>query len=225
MKRNFKALALALFAVLVVGAVTASGASAKFTSGSDDTTLTATAIGNQVFETVGTANEESKVECEKVSVDGATIGTETNEITVEPTYENCSISLKGLGTFIAQVDTNKCHYLFTTKTEEAIHITCETEGATQIEVTAFILGKFRKCLDIHAQTPTEPWLKYVNGTNPETGKMDVKVVSEVNGITYEKTASCAFGTIEANDARYTGEVTVTGDDANGKPVDVTKDEV
>lgn len=215
MTRNLKALGLALVAAFALSAVVASGASAatSFTSGSDSTILTSKAIGNQVFST-----GESTVSCEEVTTDNTTTGTSATEITAEPTYSgNCKITIGSLGTLNATIDMNGCHYLFTIGTE--VHILCP-EGK-QIEVTATILGTPRKCLDIHAQTPTSPVVHYINATNAATGKMDVEVESTVEGITYEKTGSCAFGTIEGNDANYKGKVTITGETGTGAAVDVT----
>jgi hypothetical protein len=123
-----------------------------------------------------------------------------------------------LGTLNATIDMNGCHYLFTTEEAVGVHILCP--ATKDIEVTAKILGSFRKCLTIHPQTPTSPVVHYRNGTDPATGKMDVEIESTVEGITYEKVGSCAFGTTEANDAHYVGRITVTGDGPSG-PVDVT----
>lgn len=207
--RNLKAFGLALVAAFALSAVIASAASAEFTSGSDNTTLSATSVGNQVFET----GSGSKVSCPAVSVDGASLGTVASEITAEPTYSGaCTVE-----SFEAKIDTNGCHYLFTTTATSNVHILCP-EGSA-IEVTAKILGSFRQCLKIHAQTPTNALVDYSNGTSG--GKMDVTIKSTVTGITYERLGLCQGSTNEANDATYTGEVTVTGKDAEGNAVDVT----
>lgn len=209
MIRNLKVLGLALTAVFALSAVLASAASAEFTSESPQTELTATALEEQVFTGAG-----AEVTCTEVSVHG-TIGEVQKEVTVEPTYGgHCTVN-----GFPAKVDTNECHYLFTTIEEVGVHILCP-EGK-QIEVTAEILGSFRKCLDIHAQTPTEPVVHYRNKTNPITEKMDVEIESTVHGITYERTGLCQGEVNEANDAHYIGRVTVTGDDSEGNPVGVT----
>jgi hypothetical protein len=222
MKRNLQVFGLVAAAVAVaLSAVVASAASAHFTFGADSTTLTATALTNQVFETTGTLGENSKASCESVAVGNETFGTEQTEVTAHPTYGgNCTVNIEGLGSLTAEVITTGCNFVFTTTSSENVHLECET--GKQIEVTAFILGKFRKCLDYHAQTPTVALVDYHNGTNAATGKMDVEVESTVEGITYEKTGSCAFGTTEGNDAKYTGRVTVTAHNAVGESVDGTK---
>jgi hypothetical protein len=224
MKRNLKVFGLALVMAAALSAVVASAASAHFTFGADATTLTASATNNQVFfETTGTPGENAVVSCTAIGVTGGPFGTEESELTVHPIYGGtCTVNIEGLGNLTAEILTTGCNYIFTTSvTSENIHIECET--GKQIELTAFILGKFRKCLDFHAQTPTVPVLHYYNQTDPATGKMDIEIESTVSGITYEKTGSCAFGTTEGNDARYTGNVTVTCDEeGTNNPVDCTK---
>lgn len=216
MIRKLTPFALALVAALAL----ASPASAEFTSGSATTTYTAAALENQVF----TTNSGSvKVTCTAIGFDHTGTTTKNEEsITVEPTYGGCTISLAKIGTFEALVDTNECHFLLTTVEAEALHILCP--AGKQIELTAKILGAYRKCVDVHAQTPTHPVLVYTNGTNAATGKMDFEVRPVVFGITYEKTGSCAIETIEANDLEYFGNFTVTGHDTKtDEAVDVTKD--
>jgi hypothetical protein len=223
MIRNLKVLGLALVAAFALSAVVASAASAHFTSGADSTTLTATALNEQVFVTHGTPGENTEVKCTQVSVTGGPFGTDETELTVHPTYGGtCTITVEGVGSGLtAEVKSNGCNYIFTTTLTNNIHIEC---GANEsIEVKAFILGKFRNCLDVHAQTPTTALVDYFNHTNPATGKMDVEIESTVDGITYEKTGSCAFGTTEGNDAEYNGNVTVTCDEeGTNTPVDCTK---
>jgi hypothetical protein len=222
MKRNLKVFGLAMMVAVALSAVVASAASAHFTSSSDTTTLTALGLSIQLFATTGTAGENSEVQCTEVEVSGGTFGTEATELTIHPIYTHgiCTVSIEGLGSLGAEVITNGCNYVLTTATAENIHIECET--GKQIEVTAFILGKFRKCLDIHAQTPTTALVDYYNGTNSDTGKMDFDIEFTTSGITYEKTGSCAFGTIESNDGYYGGNVRLTGHDPGFGPVDVTK---
>jgi hypothetical protein len=217
MKRNLKILGLAMAVAAALSAIAVSVSSANFTTGSDATTLTLTTLDYQVFETLGTSGENAEVRCESITAGNETFGTESTELTVHPTYSgNCALFIEGLGFLSPEIITKGCNYIFTTTETENIHIECET--GKQIEVTAFILGKFRKCLDIHEQTPTTAHVDYHNGTDAATGKMDFEIESTVEGITYEKTGSCAFGVIEANDARYTGQVTVTG---HNSPVGLT----
>jgi hypothetical protein len=222
MKRNLEVFGLALVMAVALSAVVASAASAHFTFGADSATLTATALNNQTFRTTGTPGETSEVSCTAIGVGSATFGTEETELTAHPEYGGtCTITVEGILTGVAaQVITKGCNYIFTTTAADNVHLECD-EGK-QIEITAFILGKFRPCLDIHAQTPTIALVDYHNGTNAATTKMDVEVEWTVTGITYEKTGSCAFGVIEGNDAKYTGNFTLTAHNSLGEPIDVTK---
>lgn len=212
MIRDLKALGLMLFVGLALGAVPASAAAAQFTSGSDSTTLMA-----KTLTTLRFLSGEEEWACKELSLDGASLGTAQGEVTAEPTFGSCITTAPGVGTAEAKLDTNGCHLLLTA--EKEIHIICP-EGK-QIEVTEKILGSFRKCLDIHAQTPTTSSVDYINKTNEATGKMDIEVVSTVQGITYEKTGSCAFGATEENDWEFIGTFTLTGVNSISEPVDVT----
>ena len=219
MIRNLKTLGLALVAAFALSAVLASAASAEFTFDEAASTLTAKGVSpTQKFViTDSEGEEEGKSTCEEVGVGsgGTGLGTVESEITIEPVYsEDCTLSL-GEATFEAEVDANGCHYLFTTETLNAVHIICSNEEGTEaegksIEITAKILGSYRQCIKIHAQTPTEPTIHYDNKTNSETGKMDVLMTVTVKGITYEKVGLCKGEVNESNNADYEGEVTVTG---------------
>jgi hypothetical protein len=222
MKRNLKVPGLAMMVAVALSAVVASGASAHFTFGAGSATLTATVLNNQIFRTTGTPGENSEASCTAIGVGSATFGTEEAELTAHPEYGGtCTITIESIFAGVAaQVITKGCNYIFTTTATDNFHIECE-EGK-QIEITAFILGKFRPCLDIHAQTPTTALVDYHNGTNAATTKMDIEVEWTVTGITYEKTGSCAKGVIEGNDAKYTGNFTVTAHNSLGEAIDITK---
>lgn len=213
MRHKLGLLGLVAIAALALSAVTASTAvSAEFTSGSDNTELTAQALSIQLF-----TEEEAHWECEKVSLDETTLGTAQSEITAAPTFGACTTGDAIHGSLPAQIDVNGCHFLLTAVGQ--LHLVCP-EGA-EIKVTEKILGTFRQCLDIHAQTPTTSNIDYTNVTDSVTGKTDIKVESTIEGITYEKTGSCAFGDIEKNDWIFEGQFTLTGVNAStGKPVDV-----
>lgn len=236
MRRNLKVLGLALVAAFALSAIASGSASAEiatFTSGSPWTTLTATALNTQTF-TAGTR----AVKCESVVADNASMGEDQSTITVEPTYgktvkseefteaetneTECEIETP-TAKFKAMVHTNGCHYKFTAggTVDGSVHIECPV--GKEIEVTIDILGKFRPCLDIPAQTPTTPTVTYTNETylDEEKNVWDVKVTSHVEGVKYTETGVC--GTEVKNNANYTGEVTVKGFNTAGTPVDVTWD--
>lgn len=218
MKRNLKALGLALVAAFALSAVLASAASAEFTSATGGATLKATALTPQVFKIYNTSPGNAEVSCNKISVTGTAPAAST-ELTVEPHYEECTVTDEhtGLTNQPANVTNNGCDYLFTTHAGENVHIVCP--GGGSIQITPIILGAERKCLDVHAQTPTVNTVNWINGT-ASTGAMEVTLESEVDGITWEKTGLCAETTLEGNDAKYEGKVTITAE-SGGLPVDVT----
>jgi hypothetical protein len=229
MSRNLKALGLALLAAFALSAVAASAASAHtvatFTSGSDWTILHSKAENVQVFK-----EGAIEVKCSSIAVDGS-MGTDEASITVTPTYgvttdttgaTECKLVALG-SEFEAQVHTNGCHYLFTAggETDGEVHITCPT--GQSIEVTGDILGKWRPCIDVGAQTPTTPTVTYTNETEVTGGinVWDVTVKSDAKKIHYTKTGLCGSGLF--TEAEYTGAVTVWGTDTAGKAVNVTWD--
>lgn len=214
MKRNLKPLGLSLVAAMALGAVMASGASAEFT-------YEFGVVSWRVTPTVNTeiVSSESSLSCSGLTGAGGPSLQVEKEATVEPKYSGCTITIGSLGTLGAEIDTNGCHYLFTTDTEVGLHLLCP-EGK-QMEITAKILGTFRKCLDIHAQTPTSPFVHYRNQLNATTNKWDVEFETTVSGTTTEKTGSCAFGTIEENGATLSGKVTYEGIKGGGEPGNMT----
>ncbi|HST70742.1 MAG TPA: hypothetical protein VLI94_13935 [Solirubrobacterales bacterium] len=100
MIRKFKALGLAMVAVLALSAIGVSTAQAQFTASSYPATVTATSeLGNDVITTEG-----GSVEC-KSQFEG-TLTEASNTLTVTPTYTNC----KAFGFTSATVNMNGCKY-------------------------------------------------------------------------------------------------------------------
>ncbi len=208
MTRKLKLFAALFSVVCVVGAANAALASAEFISGSEETQLTAKALSTQAF-----TSEKFNFNCTGVAFD-ATMDLAQSEINATPTYTGCKLSAPEVA---VKVDTNGCSYLLT---KGLTHILCP-EGK-QVEITAEIVkGIFSKCISIPAQTPTSATTTYVNGTNAETGKMDVEVTMSLEGVTYEKKGACGSGA--ADSASLSGNITLTGDGPEGS-VDVTEAE-
>jgi hypothetical protein len=137
MIRNFKALGLALVAILAMGAVVAGSASAageRFHSEKTATILTGVNEGIHVF---GLPNNSFKVECSVGEFKGTSLGeggTTTNKTTtLHPTYSGCNSSLGA-----ATVDTAGCNYVFGSETTAAKHLPVEIEctAGSTIKVTA-----------------------------------------------------------------------------------------
>jgi hypothetical protein len=228
MRRNLKALGLALVAVFALSAVAASAALAvpKFTSSTDWTVLSASAKNSQVFE-----DEANGVSLNCTSVGGSgSMSTDQTTVTFTPTYgvttdttgaSNCKGTIAGF-TVDLQVHMNGCDYLFTAAAGDGT-VKVECPVGKQIEITCDILGAWRQCIDIAAQTPTVPTVDFTNGTKVEAGKTvwDVTLKSTATGVTYTKTGLAGSGTFHS--AKYTGEVTVTAKDTAGVPASITFD--
>ncbi len=214
MKLNLKTLGLALVAAFALSAVAVSAASADFITTNDGTTvLTAEATETQVIKNA----EGVEFKCTSVAFDGSISGTTAETVTVEPTYSGCTIVLPGVGTESLFIDTNGCHYMFTTNTET--HIVCPT-GKKIVWTAELVKGVKSKCIEIGEQTPTTPEVHYLN--NALTGNaMDFEIESTLSGITYNKTGPC--GTTTNNDMTIIGTVTIKGKDSvTGAQVGVTK---
>lgn len=231
MNHKLKVLGLALFAVLAVGAMTASGASAhKFASNVNTAYLTAEADpdggGTQSFWTT-TAEPNEHLDCTNVNVNGMFTGegggTEATSVTVEPLYTGCTATKPGLGTVAMTMTPHGCTYKFTgvtskdiTNKESAeVHLECPV-GVTGIEtdVTALKIS----CVDIEPQT-----LHGVTYVNRNTGKEEITIELDIHGIhsTTTETAACDEGT--HTNGLYKGNITVKGyeDAAHTKQANIT----
>jgi hypothetical protein len=133
MKRNLKALGLALVAMVAMSAIVAQAAQAKF-----DTFRTFPAGSNAFVKMTADPTEPGQIltfvsggfslNCKKIALNKATITDKTTEITGEPEYTECTNSLGGAAT----VKANGCHFRFTSETNEKehaeVHLMCGTEG-------------------------------------------------------------------------------------------------
>ncbi len=213
MIRNLKALGLAVLAVCALGAVSASSASAFFTSSVEHVSVSGSQTTNHVFTTsVGT------VTCKKATFAGTSIGTAkegqftTESQTVTPTYGECTAF--GFG---ATVTTTGCTYKFTrTGTDGTgtpigpVHVECEAGKKIKIVAAGFCT------MEVGPQTP-EGHVSFKTTFPPGNGLTveDVDVKSTVTGIKYE--GNCGSGT----NGTYSGEATVRGFNTAGEPVNVT----
>ncbi len=214
MIRNLKVLGLALAAVFAMSAMAAQAAMAsgeRFHSDEDPTVITASnaGLGNHVFTAQGVP-----VECETATFAGTQTGSTAEEITVHPTYSNCSV----IGVPVTVVTTG-CNYILYSETGENTH-TSTTDAPVKIECTEGheLYFEAAKC-KITIETPqTVRGVTYSNeGT--ETSKKDIRVTASTDTIKYvaENTAGIGFkcGTLGIElgtheDATYTGAVTAKG---------------
>jgi hypothetical protein len=149
MIRNFKALGLALVAILAMSVVVASAAQAekteaKITSQTNvyPLQLSATStVGNEIFNTAG-----GKVEC-KGSY-SASVGAASANVTATPTYTEC----KAFGFVAATVTMNGCAYKFNLTTivkadEYLAHVDLVCPAGKSVVITAGTCE-----VVVHAQT-------------------------------------------------------------------------
>lgn len=215
--RNLKALGLALVAVLALGALTASASSAHvFTS--DSTTGTTYFTGedevqNEFSTPAGT------VTCTTVSFKGKAAGTEQSEVTVHPSYSNCTHSVLGEVTVV----TTGCDYLLKGATDEknmaTVKVVCEAGKAITIQTS---IG----CdLKIGEQSLSSA-VSYANAGGGGS-KEDITVTNTAKEIKYTKVATsfgaCFFVGGNGSDGEYKGPVTVRGydDEAHKNQVNIT----
>ena len=184
MTRKSKTLGLVLGAVLALSAVTASAASAGnhiFQSHVTPLILTGenTMGSNQIFG----LTEKYDVSCSKVKVNGTETGTEREETTVHPVYNNeeatCSVPL--LAGLTARVITAGCNFSLTGVTNEkshaSLHIECEGGKSIYIEPKLGCLAKI-----------PEQTVSGVNYTNKEpsgTTSKTIKVSITADGLNWQ----------------------------------------
>jgi hypothetical protein len=207
MKRNLKALGLALLAVCAVGAtVAAASASAedKFTcAGVSNCDVTGTGSNT----TFGTKSSSLTTVCSTEKYSG-TVTNGASEITVTPAYEGCTM----LGNSYPLV-MNGCDYILTGNTTARLKTdgaTQETDAATRIACPEgkAIESKGSGCT---VKVPGNQTLHGVTYVNEGTGStQDIKINITVDSIEYTSAGfGCAFAGIPAKgtDGTLTGTVT------------------
>jgi hypothetical protein len=199
---RLKAFGLTLLAVLSIGAVAASAASAvpQFHAESEDTTLTgASAISSEWSFDVGT------VKC-GLKFDGTTNSKTSTTVTLRPTFEKCKFGAEN-----ALVTMNGC--------DSPFHV-----GANEEDFTG--------TMDIECpDTVVEIDLPFCTVTIPEqTGLGSVKYTNEgatttravvfdiaLSGIEYtEHGFLCANETVATSNGGFVGQATVKGENAGGE---------
>jgi hypothetical protein len=243
MTRNLKALGLALLAVFALGAVMASAASAEgtdvktdhftSTSGNEKTILTGEQVGTEAENVFGVkAVSALGVHCKKATYGGTVVGNSVIEVTVVPTYFECSSNLGA-----ATVTNDRCAFVLTGTTDEhpntagtkeeihaTVHLECSHEKGN--------LGKLKivtgGCEFIFQSTHPEGTTVNQNllgatYTNEGSGSTaDVKVDATVDKIHYTtKGFACGLAGLPetGTDGFLTTKVTVKGyrDQADSGP--------
>jgi hypothetical protein len=118
MMRKLRILALSLSALVAIGAIAASGASAfEFHSDSStgNTILEGVQTGNHVFEAAG-----NEITCTSAKFKGTQTGNTAERITATAEYSGCTVEVFGLFKVSAEVTMNGCAYEFNTHTGVSI---------------------------------------------------------------------------------------------------------
>lgn len=202
MKRNLKALGLALVAVFAMSAVAASGAqaaAAHFTAGTGGTTSTTTVTEQHPnFETQTFETTSGFIECEEASGMATAPATTTEEESEEVGFEACNF-----GGLFATVNTNGCQFKFHAGTKTAagsegtVDVVCP--GTAKIEIVA------AGCTVTVGSQNGKSNIIYTNVQTPGKPK-EVTTHAVVNNISYEHHGiSC--GTGSANTGVYEGTTT------------------
>jgi hypothetical protein len=167
MTRNLKALGLALLAVFALGAIGAQAGSAhEFKSDGQRSVITGKNVGAHTFQ-IGAAGIVSCANAKfEGTVDAGAGKTEVDEITIKPTYTNCTF-----GGQVASVFFNDCAYVYDSDTS------ADPEGGES--ATVKIECAANHSIEIHT----------VNCT------ITIKEQTVPNGTTYIRRTSGSFDTV------------------------------
>ena len=195
---------IALAAICALGAAIASAASAdKFTSDSTATAVTATTeTGSKEVLKIWSG----QIECNVAHLAGDFNGTEATEITMHPTYTECTGEIGGSKAAVT-ADTTGCDFIFRTTTD------ANGDAPTIIECTAGtaikMTGPLGCTISIPAQSPTGG-VSYVNGNDGV--KDDVTIRTTDTHVVYETSFACQLAglTASASDGVFEGAVTAKG---------------
>jgi len=221
MIRNLKVLGLALVAIFAMSAMVAQAASANFTAGADEITITGTQDTPNVLKVTN-----SEIECKIATFHGTAKSATTTlaSVTVTPTYTECADKSFGLTTKVDGFghfgEADKCDYVIRATGANNVDLVCT--GSADVTVTSGTCT-----VHIPPQNGIGK-LTFTNGVSKTTGKKDITVDLQITNITGTHTDGflCPFsgGGHFANGA-LTGSVTVEADNlATGAPVDVSAHE-
>jgi hypothetical protein len=200
MSRKIKVLGLlaVMFALTAVSASSAMAVEKYFHSDSPSgkTTLMGTQATNHVFTT-----NAGTITCNTVTLDGMQETNTTMEWTIEATTSACTV----FGFVGVTIDTNGCHYLYTTENTTGgslaavtVHITCPSGKKIEVTVPGCTTS-------IGPQTIGG----FTIQNTTSGGKKAVSIITNVSGIEYNE-----CGTVRKN-ATLTGTTTVWGTDTVG----------
>jgi len=195
--------AIAVVALLALGGLNASGASAKFRAETSTGKFTATQENTNKFSFTFGA-----FECTTANYTGNITSTEAESVELTPSYSGCKAA--GLG---ATIHTNGCTFTLTTDVAGTIHITCPV--GKEITITMPSAGTVKCTVHIPAQTVTGA--TYTNIGTGTTREM-IMHLEGITNITYSQTAGTGAGACTSShdtNGSLIGTQRVTGENAAG----------
>jgi hypothetical protein len=231
MSIKLKALGLALFAVLAVGAVSVMSATANpgeklghFTSDVNWTHVTGSQEGTLHENVFLNHALGDGVTCSTAAFTGNVSGFTATEITVTADYKGCKTTEEKRD---VHVEMNGCAYTLTIfEKPEVKDQTTHLECPAGKEVTLRVTGPFGvKCtIHIPPQTPTSGGVVYTTTTDANkkhTLTLDITAFGVTNNRTEEGFGGCLFNAGHDNNATLLGKVTAEGRDTAAKVVNIT----
>jgi hypothetical protein len=234
MSLKLKALGLAVFAALAVGAVSVVSAAADeggvAHSDVDWTHITGKQEGSLHENALVDHDEEDAVTCSTANFTASVAGKTQTEITVTPTYAGCETTENEYPT---TVNMNGCTYTLTFTDDPAqkhhtVHLGCPAGKTVKISVNPPFVGECHTY--IPPQTPTTGGVTYTTHTIEEKHATETTHLHAltlditIEGITNTKEETgfgCAGGGGHSQNSTLKGTVTVEGKDTDGKLTNIT----
>jgi hypothetical protein len=215
MSNKLKALSLGLIAAMAMSAMAVVNATAQtgghFVSSASSTTITGSEGGSHVLHFKSETGEAgSEIGCDNDSYTGSVTGTTVTEITITPSWSNCSTT--GSPNTKFDIDERGCDFKFRVGLNAAGHNTAEV--ACPATSAGFLITHPNCGIVVPPQTVTG--VSYKNEGTPH----QVTLTSTVKNIkTYYHSGICVFlGTTHSSE--MIGSVTVKGT-SGGAAVSVT----
>jgi hypothetical protein len=202
---NRKVLFMFLFVLMLNGLFAQNVSAVPLTVGQSSAWLTGGQEGTNVIST-----PSGSVICPTATFTGKTSGTSVNELTILPSYKNCT----AFGFATAHVSTNGCTYTLTTPLSfgggqviwtdgfDQIHISCAV--GKNIEITPTSFGVSVCTQYIGAQTPSG---QIVGRSAGAFNEMDITLEFSWFQLRHHGTGGVC-GSAEASDGKYSGNVTI-----------------
>jgi hypothetical protein len=212
MLRNLMRAAILSAALCALGAVTASAAfgAGEFTVGPTPAAITAEQSTLNVLEiTNPTTTGFVKTKCGIATFEGTTTSTAATELTITPTYEECT-----LGGLAYDIKMNGCKYKFTGSGVRTANV--DITGCTSGKKIELIKGNCTITIPEQGPLGTVTFVNNAAGSSMDaTAMMDFTTIALTQGSGSE----CPDPGATSTDGKYTGSVTIKAfEDLGGRSV-------